>query len=152
MILNRQRIVRIAPKPLQAFLQKVQRETHTREREVTVCFVSDAQIARWNRQYREKLGPTDVLSFPARTQTDSRRNASSYPGTRRQRHGYLGDIAIAPATARKYAKRNGRTLDSELRVLILHGVLHLLGFDHESDNGEMERLEHRLRRRLGLEN
>ena len=63
---------------------------------------------------------------------------------------YLGDIAIAPATARRYAKKHGRTLPSELRVLILHGVLHLLGYDHETDRGEMERVERKLRKRLGL--
>jgi rRNA maturation RNase YbeY len=63
---------------------------------------------------------------------------------------YLGDIAIAPATARRYARKNGRTFSGELRVLILHGVLHLLGYDHETDRGEMERIERKLRKRLGL--
>ena len=63
---------------------------------------------------------------------------------------YLGDIAIAPATARRYAKKHGRTFSSELRVLILHGVLHLMGYDHETDRGEMERIEGKLRKRLGL--
>jgi rRNA maturation RNase YbeY len=63
---------------------------------------------------------------------------------------YLGDIAISPATARRYAKKNGRTFSSELRVLMLHGVLHLLGYDHETDRGEMERIERKLRKRLGL--
>jgi probable rRNA maturation factor len=62
----------------------------------------------------------------------------------------LGDIAIAPATARRYAKKNGRSLNNELRVLILHGVLHLLGYDHETDRGEMDRIEHKMRRRFGL--
>ena len=63
---------------------------------------------------------------------------------------YLGDIAIAPRTARRYAKKNGRSLSGELRVLILHGVLHLLGYDHETDRGEMDRIERKLRRRFGL--
>ncbi len=63
---------------------------------------------------------------------------------------YLGDIAIAPATARRYAKKNGRSLNNELRVLILHGVLHLLGYDHETDRGEMDRIEQKMRRRFGL--
>ncbi len=63
---------------------------------------------------------------------------------------YLGDIAISPATARRYAKKHGRELSSELRVLILHGVLHLLGYDHETDRGEMDRIERKLRKRLGL--
>jgi probable rRNA maturation factor len=62
----------------------------------------------------------------------------------------LGDIAISPATARRYAKSNGRHLADELRVLILHGVLHLLGYDHETDRGEMDKMEQRLRKRFGL--
>ena len=63
---------------------------------------------------------------------------------------FLGDIAIAPETAQRYAARNGRTLGKELRVLILHGALHLMGYDHESDQGQMNRIERRLRRRLGI--
>ena len=63
---------------------------------------------------------------------------------------YLGDIAISPATAQRYAKKNGRKLSSELQVLILHGVLHLLGYDHETDRGKMDRIERKLRKRLGL--
>jgi probable rRNA maturation factor len=63
---------------------------------------------------------------------------------------YLGDIAISPATARRYAKKYERELASELRVLILHGVLHLLGYDHETDHGEMDKAEQKLRKRLGL--
>jgi probable rRNA maturation factor len=63
---------------------------------------------------------------------------------------FLGDIAISPATARRNAKELGRTLASELQILILHGVLHLLGYDHETDRGQMNRVETRLRGRLGL--
>jgi probable rRNA maturation factor len=63
---------------------------------------------------------------------------------------YLGDVAIAPATAQRYAGKSGRKLPSELRVLILHGVLHLLGYDHETDRGQMDRVERKLRKRLGL--
>ena len=62
----------------------------------------------------------------------------------------MGDIAIAPETARRYAKKNGRSLGNELRVLVLHGVLHLLGYDHETDRGEMDRIEREMRRRFGL--
>ena len=72
------------------------------------------------------------------------------PAGERELAGYLGDIAIAPTVARRNARRFGRSLGSELRILMLHGALHLLGYDHERDNGEMERLERRLRRRLGL--
>jgi probable rRNA maturation factor len=62
----------------------------------------------------------------------------------------LGDVAISPSTARRNAKKLGRTLPSELQILTLHGVLHLLGYDHETDGGEMDRVEERLRRKLGL--
>ena len=138
MVLNRQRKVRVALAPLKAFLRKVQTAVRVPQSEIAVCFVSDAEIARLNREYRRKKGPTDVLSFPAGRMKE------------RSRKKFLGDIAIAPETARRYARRNGRALADELRVLILHGVLHLLGYDHETDHGEMERLERRLRLRLGL--
>jgi probable rRNA maturation factor len=115
----------------------------------TICFVSAPQMARWNRTYRGKSGPTDVLSFPAKpTRTVA---VAARPGAPRSGSEYLGDIAIAPAVARRNARRFGRTLGQELRILMLHGALHLLGYDHERDHGEMERIEGRLRRRLGLE-
>lgn len=63
---------------------------------------------------------------------------------------YLGDIAIAPAVARRNARLDGRTLDQELRILILHGILHLMGYDHETDTGQMDRREKRLRRSLRI--
>lgn len=137
MILNRQRTVRVARRSLEGFLRRVERELHVDEAGVTVCFVSDTEIARMNRRYRQKKGPTDVLSFPLGKKA-------------RAKNEYLGDIAIAPETARRYAKKSGRSLASELRVLILHGVLHLLGYDHETDRGQMNRLESKLRRRFGL--
>ena len=68
----------------------------------------------------------------------------------RSGNGYIGDIVISPETARRYARKHSRRLTAELRVLILHGMIHLAGYDHEADNGEMTRLERRLRRRLGL--
>ena len=164
MILNQQRKVRIARKPLEEFLTKVEKKLGVGEDELAVCFVSDVEIARMNQQFRKKQGPTDVLSFPQenacsplvtrhsprlRPKLQSRVKLSS-PPSRHSRPAYLGDIAIAPAVARRYAKKNGRTLDSELRILILHGVLHLLGYDHETDRGEMDRVEQKLRRRFGL--
>jgi probable rRNA maturation factor len=136
MILNRQRAVRAARRPLELFLRQAKHELGLDEAGVTVCLVSDAEIARMNETFRRMKGPTDVLSFR---------------GSGRVKAGqYLGDIAISPATARRYAKENGRKLSSELRVLILHGVLHLLGYDHETDRGEMDRVERKLRKRLGL--
>ena len=184
MILNCQRAVRVAPRPLANFLRRVEKELGIHGSGVTVCFVSDAEIARMNRQYRKKKGPTDVLSFPQENSfsplvyAQRSRRANHLPAvaghsparrggllrapkvtsrakvgkwlSRESKPAYLGDIAIAPKTARRYAKKNGRRLDSELRVLMLHGVLHLLGYDHETDRGQMSRLENKLRRRFGL--
>ena len=148
MILNRQRAVRAARRPLELFLRQAKHELGLDEAGVTVCLVSDVEIARMNETFRRKKGPTDVLSFPTVAQ---RRPARLPRGSGRVKPGqYLGDIAISPATARRYAKKNGRKLSSELRVLILHGVLHLLGYDHETDRGEMDRVERKLRKRLGL--
>ena len=153
MILNRQRAVRVERRPLELFLARVRRELGIGEADVTICFVSDAEIARMNQAFRKKKGPTDVLSFPAAERRalaalQQRRKAGS--GRRSKSKVFLGDIAISPATARRNAKNLGRTLPSELQILILHGVLHLLGYDHETDRGEMDRVEARLRQRLGL--
>jgi probable rRNA maturation factor len=112
-------------------------------REVTVCFVDDREIAQLNRRFRGKPKPTDVLSFPVNA--DGPDNFPSDRGTK-----FLGDIAISPEAAKRNARRLGRTLDEELRVLILHGVLHLAGYDHETDHGEMEVLEKLLRRRMEI--
>jgi probable rRNA maturation factor len=178
MILNRQRTVRVARPPLEAFLARVREQLRLKCSEITVCLVSDPAIARMNETFRHKKGPTDVLSFPSgdsakrngrpRT-TNARRvrrdstgagraeGADSAAPYRARKEGAsapeghsLGDIAISPATARRNAKKLGRTLPSELQILILHGVLHLLGYDHETDNGQMTRVENRLRRKLGL--
>ena len=101
-----------------------------------------------NRKFRGKQGPTDVLSFPAHR---LRTRGAGLLRTWQTRSGhYVGDIVISPETARRYARRRSHGLASELRVLILHGMIHLAGFDHENDSGEMMQLERRLRRRLGL--
>ena len=156
MILNRQRAVRVAQRPLELFLARVRRELGLAEADLTICFVSDAEIARMNQAFRKKKGPTDVLSFP----TIERRRPAILrkPRSLRIQHkspdsrvpSFLGDIAIAPSVARRNAKKLGRTLPSELQILILHGALHLLGYDHETDRGQMDRIEARLRRKLGL--
>jgi probable rRNA maturation factor len=155
MILNRQRAVRVAQRPLELFLASVQRELGLTEADLTICFVSDAEIARMNQAFRKKKGPTDVLSFPAieRRRPSVLRRQSSLRLQQKRRDftsSFLGDIAIAPSVARRNAKKLGRTLPGELQILILHGVLHLLGYDHETDRGQMDRLEARLRRKLGL--
>ena len=150
MILNQQHEVRVARRPLESFLRRVKRELGLNQSDVTVCLVSDKAMARLNQNFRKKKGPTDVLSFPAivrKRPMRLRRKSNAANSANRE---YLGDIAISPATARRYARNNGRPLSSELRVLILHGVLHLLGYDHETDRGEMDEIEEKLRKRFGL--
>jgi probable rRNA maturation factor len=153
MILNRQRSVRLSTRALESFLLRVRRELGLKQAQVTVCLVSDAEIAGMNQSFRKKHGPTDVLSFPAvrlRKPARSTRIPVSLESVPVDGDASLGDIAIAPAVAKRNAKNYGRTLPAELKILILHGVLHLLGFDHEADRGEMDRTEKKLRRRLGL--
>jgi len=153
MILNRQRAVRVARRPLELFLARVQRALALGDADATICFVSDSEIARMNEAFRKKKGPTDVLSFPAiprRAPASLSRSRKQGPRRKVKSAVFLGDIAISPATARRNARKLGRTLASELQVLILHGVLHLLGYDHETDRGQMDRVETRLRRRLGI--
>jgi probable rRNA maturation factor len=145
-VINRQRTVRIALAPLRSFLNKVCQGLQFPPAEVTVCFVTDAEMTRLNENFRHKRGPTDVLSFPSHRQR-SRNHGKMLP---KQTPLYLGDIAISPATARRNAAKYGRTLPAELRILMLHGVLHLRGYDHETDHGQMTRLENKLRRRFGL--
>ncbi len=145
MILNRQRTVRVARPALESFLRRVRQQLGLGTADLTICLVSDAEIARMNEAFRKKKGPTDVLSFPA-----VKRRKHLPLSARPRRDGFLGDIAISPATARRNAKKYGRALPVELQILMLHGVLHLLGYDHETDRGRMERIEQRLRRRLGL--
>jgi probable rRNA maturation factor len=99
---------------------------------MTVAIVPDARVRALNRQYRRKDTATDVLSFPS--------------GER----GFLGDVVIASGVAARQARAAGHSLGTELRVLALHGLLHLLGYDHERDDGRMARLERRLRKRGGL--
>ena len=138
MIVNRQRRVPVAVEPLQYFYERVRQELQFPPESVTVQLVSDEAMARLNRTFRRKHGPTDVLSFPAKK-------------TRPAKDGkYVGDIAISPQTARRNARRYSRALTVEMRILILHGMIHLAGFDHENDHGEMNRLERRLRRQLGI--
>jgi probable rRNA maturation factor len=155
MVLNRQRRVRVPVAPLERFLGGVLRHFELPADSVTVCIAADADVARWNRTYRAKHGSTDVLSFPAAAngagaRTLRRLKARATRAAKSEEIDYLGDIAISPVVARRNAERFGRSLSLELRILILHGVLHLLGYDHETDSGEMERYELELRSRFKL--
>jgi probable rRNA maturation factor len=116
---------------------------------VSIALVSDARVRALNRRYRGVNRATDVLSFPAAPEprTTSRRERGAtheHPATT------LGDIVIARGVARRQAREAGHSELTEWRVLALHGLLHLLGYDHERDGGRMQRAESRLRRRGGL--
>lgn len=102
---------------------------------LTVRFAAPDAIRQLNRDWRGKDRPTDVLSFPLEGETAEGRS-------------YLGDLAICLVVAERQARRRRHTTTREVALLALHGYLHLLGFDHETDGGEMERLERRLRRAL----
>lgn len=121
---------------------------------VTIALVSDARIRALNQQFRGVDAATDVLSFPvvAGVPADVGRQPASGrapgPGAAPAE---LGDIAIARGVAARQARAAGHRLAIELRVLALHGLLHLVGYDHETDDGRMARLETRLRRKGGLE-
>jgi probable rRNA maturation factor len=103
--------------------------------QVTVLLTTDREIRRLNRQFRGKDKATDVLSFPANPLVQSKEK---------------GDLAISVPTARRQANACGHSLATELKVLMLHGLLHLAGYDHETDDGRMARRENALRARLGL--
>jgi probable rRNA maturation factor len=102
--------------------------------DVSILITGNREIQQLNRRFRKKNKPTDVLSFP-------RQAGSGKPG---------GDIAISAQIARQSAQDRGHSLAEELKVLILHGMLHLAGYDHERDNGEMAARETALRTKLGL--
>jgi len=119
---------------LSRFLDEAQAAVRLRG-EVTVLLTSDAAIRKLNRNFRGKDKATDVLSFPAE-------------GIGAEK--IAGDLAISVPTARKQAAKQGHSLSTEIKILILHGLLHLAGYDHEADNGRMARRERLLRARLGL--
>jgi probable rRNA maturation factor len=151
MIFNRQGRTQIRLAELQKFLARARRALRLPSGSFAVSLVTNAQIARWNRCYRGKNNPTDVLSFPVESARKPRRVGNSRPGGNGLGDGnYLGDIAIAPAIARRNARRFGRSFEQEMHILALHGMLHLMGYDHETDRGQMERREQKMRRVLGL--
>ncbi len=117
---------------------------------VSVAVVPDARVRRLNRDYRKKDQNTDVLSFPAVESGLSRAGRQGRRGAGLVSPAVLGDIVISAGVAQRQAREAGHSLQTELRILALHGLLHLLGYDHEQDDGQMARLERRLRHRGGL--
>jgi len=129
-VLDRQRSHRVSSARIRRLLREAAGELGV-SGEIAVLLTGDRRIRELNARYRHKDRPTDVLSFVG-------------PGGEEG----LGDIVISVPTARRNARGAGRSLRAELDVLVLHGFLHVLGYDHETDDGTMSRLERRLRRRL----
>jgi len=124
-LLFRHRSRRVRRTPLREFLGEVARKL-SKGRAITCLITTDAELRRLNREFRGNNYATDVLSFPP------------------------DEMAISLDRASAQAKELGHSLDEELRILMLHGLLHLAGMDHETDSGEMRRAETRWRKKLGL--
>ena len=138
-IVNRQRKVPVESERWREFTERALRAVPVDGAGVTVAFVSDRSMRGLNRMWRKKSGTTDVLSFPA-----GQDEFESAEGET------LGDVVISLEQAARQAREHGLEFEEEVSQLILHGLLHLCGYDHETDDGQMNRLELRLRRRLGI--
>ncbi len=138
-VVNRQRKVQLDCERWEKFAARALRFVPAKGAGVTVAFVSDRAMRELNRRWRGKRGTTDVLSFPSAQDEFERAE-----GLR------LGDVVVSVEQAARQAVEHGLGFDEEVSQLILHGLLHLCGYDHERDEGEMNRLELSLRRRLGI--
>jgi len=127
----------LSAKSLERFTLRARRAARLSGR-VNILLTGSAEMRMLNFRFRRKNKSTDVLSFPSET---------SFNGTKRA---FRGEIAISADIARENAARLGHSVPLEVKVLALHGILHLAGFDHERDNGQMARREAVLRRKLGL--
>jgi probable rRNA maturation factor len=136
-VIFRKRIAGLSRSTLERFVLRARRAVHLRET-VNVLVTSSAELRSLNRRFLGADKATDVLSFPS--------SAADLQARR-----VAGDVAISADIARENAGRLGHTVADEVKILVVHGVLHLAGFDHERDNGEMARKESRLRRQLKLE-
>ncbi|MGE5233059.1 MAG: rRNA maturation RNase YbeY [Acidobacteriota bacterium] len=130
---NSGRFREVRPRTLRPWLARVVAELVPDARSFAVRFCGDRTIRRLNREFRGKDEATDVLSFPGGYTPEGL---------------HLGDVVVSLPTARRQAAALGHGIERELRELLLHGVLHCMGYDHEADDGAMDRLETRLRRRL----
>lgn len=139
-VVNRQRLVRIDRTGIAQLAARALEATGRDCAQMTVAFVRDGSIRDLNLNFRGKNQPTDVLSFPAADDE----SACGQDG----QSVYLGDVVISTDTALRQAGEAKLSLERELGELIIHGILHLCGYDHETDKGEMNRLELKLRRRL----
>jgi probable rRNA maturation factor len=138
-LVNRQRRVPVDGERWRAFVERALKVVPAEGAGVTVVFVSDRFMRGLNGRWRGKRGTTDVLSFPAGEDEFEELEGRT-----------LGDVVISVEQAARQAAEHGLEFEEEVAQLILHGMLHLCGYDHETDEGEMNRLELRLRRRLGI--
>jgi probable rRNA maturation factor len=139
-VVNRQRKLKLDCDRWRLFANKASAVLPVAASGVTVAFVSDRAMRELNRLWRGKRTTTDVLSFPAEQADFEKAEGLS-----------LGDIVISIEQAAAQAKEHRLSLENEVAQLILHGLLHLSGYDHETDHGEMNRLELKLRKRLGIQ-
>ena len=138
-VINRQRKRPIDCERWQVFATQASRALAVAADGVTVAFVSDRAMCELNRMWRGKRATTDVLSFPAAQAEFEKAEGLN-----------LGDVVVSIEQAERQANEHGLSLENEIAQLILHGLLHLSGYDHKTDRGEMNRLELRLRKRLGI--
>ncbi len=139
---------------IERFASRLQKEV-AKGRPFDTLITGDAELRRLNLAFRGKDYATDVLSFPA----PADEQAEAFPTTESaafvsfsMSRGFLGDIAISLGRARAQAREFGHAIEQEVQILMLHGVLHLMGHDHETDSGSMARAEKRWRAKLGLPN
>jgi probable rRNA maturation factor len=138
-IVNRQRRRKINAKQWRDFAERALQAIGPKKPDTTIVFVSDEAIKNLNRQFRGKNYATDVLSFPSKAEAFEVDSQTQ-----------LGEVVISVQRAAAQARGNGLSFSNEVKQLILHGLLHLSGYDHETDKGEMNRLELRLRKKLGI--
>lgn len=131
---NAQKKCKINSRALKKQIQAVLENLGCQDKELSVLFANDARIRRLNARYRNIDQPTDVLSFP---QHDGRDGGFSSP--------LLGDVVVSVETASRQARRHNLSLEEELTLLLIHGVLHLLGYDHEKSPAQAQRMKRKTR-------
>lgn len=151
-VINLQRKIKIELAVYRAFTKELLNTVlETNDRTFSVAFIGDSRMRQLNELFRGKDPTTDVLSFPHEADeflSEPGSVATGFPETENQR--FLGDIVISVEQAQKQASENEVMLENEIKQLILHGLLHLCGHDHEIDNGEMNVRELELRTRLKI--
>lgn len=152
-LVNLQRKVTVDLGTLREFFNSIKTIDEVDGRGFSVALVSDRRMTELNKFFRGKNSTTDVLSFPHEPDeflSEPAAVATEFLDDAVPSSGFLGDIAISAEQAQKQAAENGLTLEGEIKQLILHGVLHLCGYDHETDDGKMNARELELREALGV--